>query len=75
MPQATDEQRALMEKWFGDPISDEGPWKFLMARGWGDVAGLITPPVSFHHPSIYELACIDFLCCEWDYGFMGLPTL
>lgn len=71
MPQALDEQRELMRKWFGDPIDDSGPLNFLIARGWTDQGGMLSPPVSAHSPSVYELHCIWFLCDEWDYGYAG----
>jgi hypothetical protein len=75
MPQADDEQRSLMEKWFGDAVSDEGPMFFLYARGWKFPAGICTPPTPAHQPSQYEAACIRFLCDEWDYGFNGVMDL
>jgi len=70
MPQASDEQRMLMTKWFGD-IDTRGPWKFLKARGWVDNRGHIEPPVEAHTPSVYEFECIWFLCDEWDYTYSG----
>lgn len=69
MPQASDEQRALMQKWFGDAISDSGPMQFLLARGWTEKAGMWTKPVPAHNTSIYEAACIRFLRDEWDYDW------
>lgn len=75
MTQATDEDRALMGKWFGDEIDDAGPTRFLDARGWTFPGGMCTPPVSSYHPSQYELACVGFLCDEWDYAYEGMPDL
>jgi hypothetical protein len=69
MPQATDEQRALMNKWFGNPIDDGPPYRFLMARGYQEWAGMLIKPTPAHSVSEYEWACIEFLCFEWDYGF------
>lgn len=71
MPQATDEQRALMERWFGDPIDDGGPYRFLMARGYTEKAGWLFKPTPSHTVSLEEGACIDFLCDEWDFGWRG----
>lgn len=75
MPQAADEDRALMGKWFGDEISDSGPLDFLMARGWTFPGGLCVPPVPCYQPSQYEWACVAFLCDEWDYGYDGTMKL
>lgn len=71
MPQASEAYRALMNKWFDDPISLEGPEEFLRARGWTFPGGVCTPPTPAHQPSAYEYACICFLCHEWDYGYGG----
>jgi hypothetical protein len=75
MPQASNELRSLMLKWFGHEVSDYGPSLFLRARGWMDRGGIIEPPTPAHEPSLYELACIQFLCDEWDYGYRGRPRL
>lgn len=72
MPSTTDEMRALMKKWFGDPVSDAGPLNFLLSRGWTDKAGLLEPPVPSHRASPYELKCVLFLIEEWDYGWNGM---
>jgi hypothetical protein len=69
MPSAPDELRDLMEKWFGDPIDDGPPYRFLMARGWTERAGMLIKPTPAHTVSEYEWACIQFLCLEWDYGY------
>lgn len=75
MPQASDQQRALMEKWFGDPVDDTGPYAFLMARGYQEWAGLLIKPVPAHAVSEYEWACIEFLADEWDFGFEPDATI
>jgi hypothetical protein len=76
MPQASRASQELMNRWFGHPVADYGPMKFLQMRGWIFTrGGMIEPPVSAHNPSVYELACIDFLCDEWDYGYRGRPWL
>lgn len=69
MPQATNEQRALMQKWFGDPIDDYGPMKFLYAHGYNDQAGMWYKPTPSHTVSMFEWECLNFLCDEWDYGY------
>jgi hypothetical protein len=75
MPTASDEQRKLMQKWFGEEIDTTGPLTFLLDRGWTDNAGLLVPPVPSHHPSDYELECIYYLVDEWDFGYCGRPKL
>lgn len=75
MPQASDEYRALMARWFGDEVDDAGPLCFLEARGWTFPGGMCVPPVPAHQPSQYEFACIVFLCDEWDYAFEGTMRL
>lgn len=69
MPQASDEQRALMEKWFGDAISEEGPMRFLESHGFvlqKDWTWQL--PTSSHSISCYEGECLTFLINEWDFG-------
>jgi hypothetical protein len=69
MPQATDEQRALMKKWFGDSIDDRPPTEFLLSHGYTcDKDGFWIKPVPSHTISETEGECLDFLCDEWDYG-------
>jgi hypothetical protein len=69
MPQATDELRSLMAKWFGDPIDEYGPVMFLKSRGFTltDDAEWV-PPVPAHTISDDEGSCIWFLVEEWDFG-------
>jgi len=68
MPQASDENRELMNKWFNS-IEDYHPVKFLKSHGF-----ILTnkwqwiPPVPYHSISCYELSCILFLIDEWDFG-------
>lgn len=70
MPQASDEDRELMAKWFGgDGINDGPPYEFLKARGWTEDRGVWRKPTPSHTVSEYERACCYFLCDEWDYGF------
>jgi hypothetical protein len=74
MPQASDELRELIN--FICPnngMSDEGPVKFLVERGYKlrdnyewDM------PKEEHWVSDKELLCLRFLVEEWDYG--GIVT-
>jgi hypothetical protein len=70
MPQATNELRALMGRWFGDEIDDRGPTEFLLSHGFEETkAGLWRPPVPYHNVSREELACLRFLVEEWDHDY------
>lgn len=72
MPQASDEQQALMERWFGDPIDDHGPIRFLYSRGYTfhyGQTGHWRKPARFHTISFEEQACADFLVDEWDHTY------
>lgn len=82
MPQASDEQRALMAKWFpvyvdgpygvtanDSGIADGPPAHFLLIRGWIEINGMWHKPTPAHSPSIYEVECLRFLRDEWDYDF------
>lgn len=68
MPQATDETRALMEKWFGS-IDYGAPLEFLRSHGYLDIGGWLEKPTESHNISEDEAACIAFLCDEWDFAF------
>lgn len=74
MPQASDEQRNLMEKWFGDPIDERGPNNFLRSHGYTQRGGVLISPTPSHTVSKDEWECIAFLCDEWDFGFDPLLT-
>lgn len=67
MPQSSDELRALMNEWFGDPISDEGPSNLLLSHGWTEKAGLWMKPTESYTISDIEWYCVKFLIEEWDY--------
>lgn len=70
MPQATDELRAEMEKLYGDPVSDSGPYKFLRDRGFVDKGGWLSKPgVYWDDLSEQEKLSLNFLADEWDYAF------
>ena len=69
MPTATPELRDLMEKWFGDPISEYGPMGFLQSRGYKLTKQWCwEPPVPSHSVSFEESQCLWFLITEWDFG-------
>jgi hypothetical protein len=69
MPTTTDDLRATMQDYFGDPIDDTGPLNFLFAHGYTDDRGMLLPPTPSHTVSEYEWNCIEFLFQEWDYAY------
>lgn len=69
MPTASDELRDKMEKYFGDPIDDSGPYKYILSRGYTDTAGLLRRPSLDYAITDLEWDCIMFLCDEWDYAY------
>lgn len=69
MPQATGDFRALMNKWFGDPISEQGPMQHLFSRGFTEANGLWYKPTPSYTPSVYDVACLLFLRDEWDFDW------
>lgn len=69
MPTASNEQRNLMEKWFGDAISEWGPMAFLESRGYTMTQQWEwKKPTPSHTISNDEWECISFLIHEWDFG-------
>lgn len=68
MPSATPELRDLMLNWFGD-ISDEGPTRVLLSRGWKLTHDWRWKPPTPHY-TIHEIdyKLILFMVQEWDYG-------
>jgi hypothetical protein len=74
MPQASNELRDLMDQYFGDRISDQGPSKFLHEKGYTEEGGWIKPPEDFKEfdeSRIKEWHCVMFLIQEWDYAWNG----
>lgn len=70
MPQATDELREKMRGYYGDPIDDGGPIRFLLKAGYSiNRGGVIIPPHPYYECTPQEGDSIDFLCDEWDYGY------
>lgn len=69
MPQASHQLRGLMHDWFGDPISDYGPMKFLQSHGYVLRQDWFwEKPVPSHTISEAEWHCLRFLIDEWDFG-------
>jgi hypothetical protein len=73
MPQASDEDRAKMAKYFGGlGISDAEPTQYLLSEGWKFLPnGMIAKPVPDYKPMQKEWDCLYFLCDEWDYSYDG----
>ncbi len=71
MPQASDELRRIIEGYFGDPIDDQGPTKFLKDCGHvlnRDWTWTLKMGETLESISIKEFHCISFLVDEWDFG-------
>jgi hypothetical protein len=70
MPQASEELRAVMEKRFGDPVSDAGPTKYLEDHGWKLNRDWTwsKPGQTLESMSRDEFECVLFLVHEWDFG-------
>ncbi len=72
MPQASDQDRALMAEYFGgEGIDLYQPLEFLKSQGWIVGAGWLRYPENKHRSQVSgkEWNCVDFLCDEWDFGF------
>lgn len=70
MPSASNEQRALMGKYFNNGgINDWEPLAFLLDAGYTERGGWFTKPNPEHAPTQKELNCLNFLCDEWDYAY------
>jgi hypothetical protein len=68
MPSASDEQRALMTKWFGS-CDTQGPEDLLRSHGWSLLPNWYwVLPTSSHTINKVEWECFTFLIDEWDYG-------
>jgi hypothetical protein len=70
MPQASEELRAKMEVYFGDPIDDGGPRRHLLANGYKEVGGSWVRPDRYSNLSDIpqkDWDCLVFLVHEWDY--------
>lgn len=77
MPMASDELRAKMNEYFGDPIDDAGPIDYLRGQGFKLNRGFWWSP----RPGVTALSdltekerdCILFLIDEWDWDGLVLP--
>lgn len=69
MPQSSDELRKLMGQWFGDEISDEGPYKYLMSKGWIEEAGMFYSPTPSYFGPVEDYIVLKFMMEEWDYSW------
>jgi hypothetical protein len=68
MPQASEEDRERMQKWFGD-MGDFAPACFLTSHGYRLRKDWVwVKPTPSHNMSADERACLRFLIEEWDYG-------
>lgn len=78
MPQASAEDQARMNLWFGT-ISDGPIIQFLESRGYALLPSYVwEKPTPSHHINDEEFYCLRFLVDEWDYGgvvatFEGKP--
>jgi hypothetical protein len=68
MPTADDKSREIMKQRFGD-IDLMGPLQHLLAQGFSERGGMITPPYRGYKCMPGEWDCIGFLCDEWDFAY------
>jgi hypothetical protein len=69
MPTSSDRQRALMKKWFGDDIAEDGPMSLLESHGYVlTIDWSWELPTPGHYISDIEMECLHFLIDEWDFG-------
>lgn len=71
MPSAPDHLQQRMLELFGDPISDQGPIKFLENAGYVEkrFCWLPKPGVKdIEDMTLDEYDCMMFLALEYDYG-------
>jgi len=67
MPTANDELREKMQEYFGDPIDDAGPARFLRDCGWTEVKDVWTEGAE--QTTQKEWDCMQFLIDEWDHAY------
>jgi len=58
-----------MEDYFGDPIDDSGPMKFLRDNGFWEDRWLWKTAKPVATISDKEWACLNFLADEWDHSW------
>jgi hypothetical protein len=49
---------------------DGEAWSVLKLKGYTEHNGMIFPPALDHKELPDETEAINYLCSEWDYGFM-----
>jgi len=53
------------------PQDEEGDaWRLLCANGYKDIGGMICHDDPNHIETPEECKAINYLCSEWDYGFL-----
>lgn len=71
MPQASDDLRATIIRWFGD-MDVHGPLKLLESQGFVvDHTFMIFPPTPSHSSTHVQWDCVEYLITEWDFGYGG----
>lgn len=72
MPQASHNLRSIMYNRFGDPVSDEGPIRFLTEAGYVLLPNFLWRPKPgvgcLKDMTRDEFDCLLFLVQEWDFG-------
>lgn len=73
MPQCSSRTQRAMELMFPGPIWDTPPMQYLLACEYGFTRGGLIVQIDGGHPETpEEIACIDYLCGEWDYVYESL---
>lgn len=70
MPTASDELRAKMDAYFGDPISEMGAMNYLQDQGYKLGRDWVYRKDGMNWEDLPEKdrECICFLADEWDFG-------
>ncbi len=72
MPQAGPQLRSKMEEYFGDPVLDQGPMKYLKDQGYKLTKDFLWIPkegvAKYEDMEEKEWDCLLFLIEEWDMG-------
>lgn len=77
MPSASTELQEKMREYYGSPIDDAGPTKWLKSQGFSLTGDWCWEPparvTSYDALSEQEWLTIKFLIDEWDFGGLKLP--
>lgn len=77
MPQASDELRAKMKEYFGNPINDYAPMEYLKSQGYELQRNWDWKPPErikdYDDMTEKEYHCMLFLVHEWDMGTLIVP--